>query len=160
MRIFVTILVFLLTAAPVIAQGVNDAASTGSAAALEKPLADESFERRLALAEELHKLRPVADQVDRAIERYAQTRPEAQREAFIAAMKNILNYKALERLSIDAYAQIYTEAELSAMVEYYAKPEALSASKKYERYAGMIYPEIIKMLDKAAIRLRTGVSEP
>ncbi|MCB1563494.1 MAG: hypothetical protein KDJ75_07970 [Alphaproteobacteria bacterium] len=121
---------------------------------------DPALERRLKLAEEMHKLRPVRDQVESAIEQYAQTQPPEDRAAFISAMRSVLNPKALERISIDAYAQVYTEPELKAMVEYYTKPEARSASDKYSDYAKIVYPEIVRMLDKAAMRVRTGGTGP
>jgi hypothetical protein len=121
---------------------------------------DPALERRLKLAEQMHKLRPVRDQVESAIEQYAQTQPPEDRAAFISAMRSVLNPKALERISIDAYAEVYTEEELKAMVEYYSKPEARSASDKYNDYAKIVYPEIVRMLDKAAMRVRTGGTGP
>lgn len=121
---------------------------------------DPALERRLKLAEKMHELRPVRDQVENAIEQYAQTQPPEERAAFMSAMRSVLNPKALERISIDAYAEVYTEEELKAMVEYYSKPEARSASDKYNDYAKIVYPEIVRMLDKAAMRVRTGGAGP
>lgn len=115
-----------------------------------------SNDSKLELAKQVHEYRPVRPQVDAAIDRFAQTQAPAQREAFKTAMHSVLNIKAIEKTSIEAYADIFTEKELKAMAEYYAKPEAQSAAKKSNDYAARVYPEIIRMLDKAAMRVRTG----
>ena len=112
--------------------------------------------KRYELAREMHKLRPTRDQVYAAIDQMAQAQPESEREAFRTAMRNILNYEAIEKISIDAMAETYSEKELTAMVEYYSKPEALSAAQKDPQYAQKVYPEIVRMLDQAMMRVRTG----
>ena len=117
---------------------------------------DPTYDERIELATKMHELRPVRAQVDGAIEQYALTRPESERISFKSAMRNVFNIKALEKISIDAYAETFTVEELRAMVEYYSKPEARSASDKINAYAEIVYPEIIRMLDRAAIRLKTG----
>ncbi|MGH1399089.1 MAG: hypothetical protein ACRBCT_07740 [Alphaproteobacteria bacterium] len=112
--------------------------------------------RALELAQKMHEFRPVAGQVEGAVEQFAQRQPEAQRAAFKTAMLSVLNVEALEKKSVQAYVDTFTLPELEAMVEYYAKPEARSASDKFNDYAAIIYPEIIKMLDSAAMRVKTG----
>jgi len=124
-------------------------------AQVEAP-ADPTYDERIALAKKMHELRPVREQVEQAINQYAQTRPQGERESFKSTMRNVFNMRALEKISIDAYAETFTAPELSAMVEYYSKPEAISASDKFGNYAGIVYPEIVRMLDRAAIRVRTG----
>lgn len=117
---------------------------------------DANLERRLELAKEIQKVRPVQSQVDGALERYLQSVPESQRDSYRRALQGVLSYKALEKISNDAYAEVYSEAELSAMLEYYKKPESLSAAKKSDQYAGRVLPEIMRMLDRAMMRVRTG----
>ena len=114
------------------------------------------FERRLELAEQLQEFRPAREQVDNAIDQYVSRISPQRRETYRAALKNILNYKALERISIDAYADVFTAEELTAMVEYYSKPEARSAADKFDEYGAQVYPEIVRMLDQAMIRAKTG----
>lgn len=84
------------------------------------------------------------------------SRPEGERETFKTAMRNVFNVTALEKISTDAYAESFTVEELRAMVEYYSKPEAISATEKFQNYANIVYPEIMRMLDRAAIRIKTG----
>jgi hypothetical protein len=130
----------------------QDAAVTEAPAAAE----DTSFDARQKLATELHNLRPTKPQVHEAIDRVSKMQPESEREAFVTAMRNILDYRAIEKISIDAMVSTYTQEELEAMVEYYNKPEAQSAMGKEQAYGQKVYPEIIKLLDQAMIKLRTG----
>ena len=124
---------------------------------------EDGSQGRLALAQKMLNLQPVRDQVRSAIDQYIQTymagnSPAAQ-EGFRSAMMAVLNYKTLERLSLDAYADIFTQEELAAMVEYYSKPEAISARAKLKDFNGRIYPEIIRMLDQALMRARTQMQQ-
>lgn len=112
--------------------------------------------KRLELAQKMHEIRPTRDQVDNAIRRASESVPAKDKEAFIAAMSTILNYKAIERISIDAMAEVYTVAELEAMIEYYSKPEAKSATSKVRDWAAIVQPEINRIIDKAMMRVRTG----
>lgn len=117
---------------------------------------DVTLDRRIELAKEMHELRPTRDQVYAAIDQFAQVRPEAERDAFKSAMRNVFNVKVLEKISTDAYVDTYTVEELEAMVEYFNKPVARSAAAKSDAYTSIVYPEIVKMLDRAAMRVRTG----
>lgn len=117
---------------------------------------DSDMGARLDLARQMHEFRPSKTQIDDAIAQVSAMVPEQEREAFKIAMGQVLNYKAIEELSVEAMAETYTEAELKAMVEYYAKPEAQSASDKAGAYAAKVQPEIVKMIDKAMMRMRTG----
>ncbi len=126
-------------------------------AAAQDPAADSStVEKRLELAEKMHDLRSTRAQVDAAIEELSKRQPEAQREEFKAAMHKIFNYDAIERISIDAMVETYTLPELEAMVEYYSKPEGKSAEAKETAYAKKVFPEIIRLIDSAIMRVRTG----
>lgn len=117
---------------------------------------DAALERKLDLARQLQEVRPAKDQIEAAIERYTARMQPKQREVYSSALRGVFNYKALEKISMDAYAEVFTEEELQAMVEYYTKPEARSASEKTGDYAELVYPEIIRMLDRAMMRVKTG----
>lgn len=123
----------------------------------QKPVQDPAtLNKRLELAQKMHEIRPTRDQVDSAIRRAAESIPSQDRQAFMAAMSTVLNYKAIERISIDAMAEVYTIAELEAMIEYYSKPEAKSATSKIRDWAAIVQPEINRIIDKAMMRVRTG----
>jgi hypothetical protein len=117
---------------------------------------DSDVNARLELARRMHDIRPTETQVNAAIDQAAAQQPEESREAFRTAMRKVLNYKAIEQTSIDAMAKVYTTEELKAMVEYYSKPEARSAGEKEQEYAKIVYPEIIRLLDQAVMRVKTG----
>ncbi|MCE7886401.1 MAG: hypothetical protein DYH13_02725 [Alphaproteobacteria bacterium PRO2] len=153
MRILPFLLLFALLPAPLFA------ADEKPAAAAEAPKQDPAdLDKRIALSKKWHGLMPVSvrDQVNIAIDEAAAMQPENQKEIFRANMRNILNYQAIEKISIDAMAEIYTVAELQALVDYYSKPEAKSATAKHQLYAGKVYPEITRMLDQAMMKARTG----
>lgn len=115
--------------------------------------------RRVELAEKMVAIRPVRGQIERAVDayikHYMQGRSESQRELFRLAMLRAINADALEKITVDAYAETFTEKELVAMVEYYASPEARSAAAKEGELKKKIEPELIKMLDQAMMKART-----
>ncbi|MCB9975551.1 MAG: hypothetical protein H6856_07950 [Rhodospirillales bacterium] len=123
----------------------------------QQPKQDPStLKKRLELAQKMHEIRPTRDQVESAIRRASESVPPAEREAFMAAMTTVLNYKAIERISVDAMAEVFTVEELESMVEYYSKPEAKSASAKIRDWIALVQPEINRIIDKAMMRVRTG----
>ncbi|MBL4803596.1 MAG: DUF2059 domain-containing protein [Alphaproteobacteria bacterium] len=120
---------------------------------------DDDFAQRLVLAERMLEIRPAEKQIDRAIDTYVKNymfnAAEEDKEVFRTAMKRLMNPKALEKVAVDAYAETFTLEELEAMVDYYSKPEAQSASDKQRQLNSRIGPEIANMMDRALIRLRT-----
>lgn len=112
---------------------------------------------RLELAERMHRIRPAREQVDSAIEQVARSGiPPEEQQGFILSMQRIIDYKALEKASVEAMAETFTIAELKAMVEYYEKSEARSASDKFPDYQKKIEPLVYGMLDRAMMKIRTG----
>lgn len=144
LRVFFCILIFGL-APPVLAQG-------------------DDFAQRLVLAEKMLEIRPAKGQLENAVSQYVSNylfnSPEEDQENFRDAVLSVMNPKALEKITVDAYAEIFTLAELESMVEYFAKPEARSASNKQGQLSARIAPQIIEMLDQALIRLRTETQTP
>ena len=108
---------------------------------------------RLELAERMHRIRPAREQVDSAIEQVARSGiPPEEQQGFILSMQRIIDYKALEKASVEAMAETFTAPELKAMVEYYEKPEARSASDKFPDYQKKIEPLVYGMLDRAMMK--------
>lgn len=116
----------------------------------------ENMDRRLELSKEIHVIKPIKPRIDDSINRIASQLKAGDQRTFAATVKRIINYQTIETASINAMAEIYTLAELEAMVEYYSKPEAKSAAEKQEAYQDKVGPEITKMLDKALMEMRTG----
>ncbi len=125
---------------------------------------DDDFAQRLTLAEQMLEIRPAKEQLNSAIESYISNYlfaySEKEQQLFRTAVLNVMKPQALEKLSIDAYAETFTLKELEAMVEYYSKPEARSAGEKQEQLNRKIAPEIIQMLDQALIKVRTESKSP
>ncbi len=136
------------------AQNTQNAEDVVSAPVIE--LSEEDLARKVQLAEKMHEINPVKEQVDSAVNSVASRLPEPQKQTFLNAMYSTMNYRAIERISVDAMVEVYSVAELEAMVEYYSKPEAKSAGDKIAQWAGRVQPEIMRMIDKAMIKARTG----
>ncbi len=114
------------------------------------------LERRLELSKELHVIKPIKPRIDNSINTIAKQLKAGDQRTFAATVKRIINYKTIETTSINAMAEVYTTEELAAMVEYYSKPEAVSAAEKQAAYQDKVGPEITKMLDRALMEMRTG----
>ena len=112
--------------------------------------------QKVILAKKMHAIRTTREQVDSAVRGVSMALPAHERKGFIDAMSIMLNYNAIERISIDAMIETYTLKELDSMVEYFNKPEAISASKKTLSWARIVQPEISRMIDKAIMRIKTG----
>lgn len=113
--------------------------------------------RAQELARQMHELRPARAQVEQAITIVAAQRvPDDKRAAFESALKNALDFKAIEKISIDTMAETFTADELAAMVEYYSRPEAQSAADKLPKFQQKVGPEIMRMIDRAMMQVKTG----
>lgn len=112
---------------------------------------------RRELSARMNAIRPAREQIDAAIEQVARSGvPADEQQGFILSLQRIIDYKALEKASVEAMAETFTAAELKAMVEYYDKPEARSASEKFPDYQKKIEPLVYQMLDRAVMQMRTG----
>ncbi|MBX2834461.1 MAG: hypothetical protein KTR28_05780 [Micavibrio sp.] len=122
---------------------------------------DSEYQARLELADEMLEINPPSRQVEQAVDAYLEAQDgvfmiEADKVRFKTAMIKILNANSLEQISRNAYADIFTLAELLAMVEYYSKPEAITARDKIPDLEGAIYPAIMKMMDQAIMKAKTA----
>lgn len=144
------------------ASGGKEAEAVTGTDAAKKPdqpkeeLTQEQLAHKLELAKKMHQIRPTSQQIDSAIQQVARRLPEQQRQQFVTIMTESLNYNAIERISIDAMVDVFTLKELEAMVEYYSKPEAVSASDKMSDWAKVVQPEIASLIDKALMKIRLG----
>ena len=151
MRYFLLIAVSILLSGPAFAQdeagaAVNDDAQT-----------------RVELATKMHTIWPVATRVEEAIDTVAENIPPDEREAFKARMRRAIDQKTLEEESIAAMAKVFTAGELQAMVNFYGSAEGRAVSAKTEDYMKILQPVMVKMLDSALLKMRTGAplqSEP
>jgi len=138
-RFVLTLFMTLLVAAPALAQQADD---------------DEA--RRTALAAQMHEIKPARVQIEMVVDEIAQRLPEENRPLFRSRMLEEFDFPALEALSIEAMAEVFTVAELQKMVDYFGSAEAESIDEKMPVLRQIIQPEITRMVDRALMVVRTG----
>ena len=117
---------------------------------------DPGLNRRLELAEKMHEIWPVRVKVEEALENASLSFPPEKRAEFKAGMRKAIKYDLLEEESITAMANIFTEKELQAMIDFYGSPEGRAVGEKTNDYVRALEPVMTKMLDQALIEVRTG----
>ncbi len=155
MRLFLTLLA-VLTISPAYAQDAETSADTVEEAATTDAADDPTYERRLALAKEMHEIWPVRLKVESALDRAARGAPPQRRAAFKAAMRHAIKFEVLEEESIDAMVKIFTTEELQEMVAFYGSPTGRSISAKIDEYQSELSPSFTRMMDKALMDVKTG----
>jgi len=135
MRQFLILLTACLFFVPVAgAQNDADAVLSESGAAEENPAMDEGYKKRLELSRKMHEIWPVRTKVERAIDSIGENVPAPDRAKFKATMRSAIKFQALEEASIDTMAEIFTEKELQAMIDFYGSKEGRSVSFKVGDY--------------------------
>ena len=112
--------------------------------------------KRLELATEMNKIRPARAQVDEAVKAVSAGLPPMDKERLFKLVNRAFDYAALEKLSIETMAELFSEVELEKMVAYFGSPEARAISAKLPQYQEKLQPAIIKMLDAALMVEKTG----
>ena len=133
------------------------AAQEGASAEKEiNEISDGEYKTRLELAQQMHKVWPIRQKVESALDAVAERIPEKDQLNFKAAMRKSIKFDALEETSIDAMADIFSEKELEKMIEFYGSKEGRSVSHKTGDYERALQPVMIKMLDKALLDAKLG----
>jgi hypothetical protein len=146
---------FLILALAVMLCGPAFAQAEATAPTAPAEPADDNA-ARTELAIKMHEIWPVGTRVEEAIKMVAQNIPEGEREAFKARMRKAIDQKTLEQESVAAMAKTFTADELKAMVTFYGSPEGRSISAKTDDYMKILQPVMVKMLDGALLKMRTG----
>lgn len=128
--------------------------SFAPARAQDQDLGDKS--RRLELAREMNTIRPARAQVDEAVQAVSRNLEPLERERLLNLVERAFDYTALEKLSVETTAELFSVAELEKMVAYFGSPEAKAIATKLNTYQERIQPEILKMLDRALMIEKTG----
>lgn len=111
--------------------------------------ASDDLQNRLALARELHDIKHVKDHIRETITAASVNLPVVEREDFKKYMELKIDFDDLEKKSIQYTAEIYTAAELQAMIDYFGSTEGRSAEVKGEEYAKKFGAEVRKTIDQA-----------
>ncbi len=123
-----------------------------------KPLPedDDNYEERLKLSREMHRIWPIRPKIENALEVISKQIEPTKRLEFKSGMRNALEYDALEEASIDAMADIFSAAELQAMIDFYGSKEGRSVSFKTTDYEQALIPIMTRMVDKALLDSKLG----
>ena len=134
---------------------VPAAAHAQEGEAVEAPVSKE----RLQLAEKMHEIWPIRVRMERALDSVAENFPEERRTEIRATMRRSIQWSVLEDESVKAMAEIFTEEELQAMIDFYGSEVGRSISAKTGDYEAALRPVITKMIDKALLDMRLGTPQ-
>lgn len=121
---------------------------------------DAGLETRRKLASEYHEIRPVNLQVELAVDTVLNrlSLDKLRKNELKNVLLKNMDYEELKILSTNSMAEVFSEAELKWMIDYYSKEEASSIEEKMPIYNDLVMPVITQMLDKAFMEIRTGAS--
>ena len=89
----------------------------------------------------------------------AQSLPEQQQKAFLAAMQKNIDAAGINTAAQAALVKVFTADELKALADFYSAPLSKSAMAKMGAYLAEVMPTIEKEVDAAAEKAEkeTGV---
>lgn len=116
----------------------------------------DEYEARLKLAQDMHDIWPIRTRVESALENISQQIPQQERLSFKSAMRKAIEFDSLETTSIEAMAEVFSKAELEAMIVFYGSKEGRSVSHKITDYERALQPILVKMIDKALLDTKLG----
>ena len=118
--------------------------------------ANEAMSDTMTLSKKMHDIWPMRQKVELALDNIAARLPEGERTKFKGAMRRSIDFDALEQASTDAMADIFSEAELQKMIDFYGSKEGRSVSHKLKDYEAALQPLMIQMMDKALLNAKLG----
>jgi hypothetical protein len=112
----------------------------------------------LELAKQMHEIWPIRTRIESAINAVAENFPPEKKVQAKAAIRKSIQFDQVEEESIKAMASTFTEEELKAMIAFYGSETGRSISAKTTDYELAMRPVIVKMMDKAMLDLKTGMT--
>ncbi len=128
MKILLTTILAMILVTPVMADDTADLAA------------------KLKLAKEYSKQVPVADEVKATIDALAVQVPMDQRVIFRSVLERNIKVDQLESVSELSMAEVFTEAELKALVDFYSTPRGQATRVKMVEYQNRIKPILEQMI--------------
>jgi hypothetical protein len=128
MKILLTTILTLMLVTPLMADDTADLAT------------------KLKLAKEYSKHVPVADEVKATIDALAIQVPMDQRVIFRSVLERNITVDQLETVAELSMAEVFTEAELKALVDFYSTPEGQATRVKMVEYQNRIKPILEQMI--------------
>jgi len=120
--------------------------------------AQDDTARKQELVNKMHEIRPAKAQVDEAIQQVSRNLSPMDRDRFLRMVAKAFDYDKLEALSKSSMMELFTEAEMQKMVDYFGSAEAKTIAEKLPKYQEKLQPEIVRMLDAAMMADRTGAT--
>lgn len=114
--------------------------------------------KQLELAKQMHEIWPIRTRVEGAIDAVVQNFPPDKQAQAKASLRKSIQFDQVEEESIQAMASTFSEDELKAMVDFYGSETGRSVSAKTAEYEAAMRPIIVKMMDKAVLDLKTGMT--
>lgn len=106
---------------------------------------------RIALATKIHEKVNVREKLFKAMEVVTQFMTPSEKADFWSKMNTAITEEQINKISIDAMADTYTEDELRAMLTFYSSPAGQTAEAKRTDYEKKVTPEFTKLIDKAVV---------
>lgn len=122
------------------------------------PDARENYFIRIDLAQRVHELHPIRNQVLDVLELYAENLPPEAREPFIGDVMANINLEELETASVTAMADTFTAEELQTMIDYYSDPQSAGIESKSAFYRERIDPQIFAAIDRSLERIEAALA--
>ncbi len=117
---------------------------------LSWPASADDLSERLLIAKQYSKIIPVQKSIDDVIDNIIVEIPKDDRVIFESILRRTIKKDRLEAVSEMALADIFTKAELEAMVAFYASEEGKAIHEKMPNYRERLEPIIQEMLTTAA----------
>jgi len=106
--------------------------------------------QRLELAKQYSAAVPVEESINESIENIIVQMPKEDRVVFKSILNRTIKSDQIQAVSEMALADIFTKAELEAMVEFYSSDEGRSVRRKMGDYMGRVQPVIQQMMRDAS----------
>jgi len=124
--------------------------NAAQAAAPVSPAAPaDTQETRLAAAQRYAAVANVQKMLRDSFEASAQSIPEKDRQAFVAAAMKFMRPEALETVMITAMVKHFTTQELDAMTTFYGSREGQTALAKFGEYMADVMPLVQAEIQRA-----------
>lgn len=112
----------------------------------------------LELARKMQDIWPIRTRIEAAIEAVSGNFPPEKQAEAKAIIRKSIKFDQLEEESVQALASTYTGDELRAMIDFYGSETGRAISIKTADYEAAIRPSLVKMMDKAMLDIKTGMS--
>ena len=138
---------FVLAATALLGAILGYATSTMASSSTASP-------ERLALAKQYIASVPVEDEIKAAIEQMSRSIQADQRVLFRSLADSTIDYNKLRTAAETATADIFTESEIKAMIEFFGSEDGKAIRAKLPQYEARIQPVLNDVLQAFVIKLQ------